>query len=452
MNVLKIIASKIGLSKSNIQRRQSDEESDRFHSTPTPDILKLNIDCFENVFDYLPYEDLVSIGKTCKRLQQVAGHCYRQTYPNMESRVCKRLIQSRWLDVTHFAEFIGILQIFSHAGLPTFFKIQSRLRRLKEMEVWDVKLTKSEIDRMKDTLGRLEVLSLRACKLRKKVKLNDFLDHCAKLTRLYIHWSDVDNDFLNQTYPRLEWLKFFPSKNQLHMDALVKFLQLNSNIRTFETSGEFLWANRDSLKNTSDIKLNDLVIQTSWSVDFISFCQLLNELHERGFYQRLCVYELYPNEIDQLATLNGLVGLGLYELKKRLPALPYLEVMHVGNWIADPDSVANTFVNLKRASFFRARFDDIMPFIRRLMRLRQIYISQVENGIYFNEDTKIIDLVGLNRERQQLAGAAKITLYVSDIVYLATKWAVKETNFDMIRLRRCDDGWLSLTNSPCLFV
>lgn len=43
-------------------------------------IFKLDIDCFEESFDYLPFKDLVNVGGTCKRLQKVAGHCYQQNY------------------------------------------------------------------------------------------------------------------------------------------------------------------------------------------------------------------------------------------------------------------------------------------------------------------------------------------------------------------------------------
>lgn len=48
--------------------------------TQTDDILKLDIDCLEEIFDYLSITDLVSVGKTCKRLKQVAEYCYQQNY------------------------------------------------------------------------------------------------------------------------------------------------------------------------------------------------------------------------------------------------------------------------------------------------------------------------------------------------------------------------------------
>lgn len=49
----------------------------------TADIFKLDIDCFEEVFDYLNLKDLLSVGKTCKRLQKVAIHIRKQNYPSI---------------------------------------------------------------------------------------------------------------------------------------------------------------------------------------------------------------------------------------------------------------------------------------------------------------------------------------------------------------------------------
>ena len=46
-----------------------------------PSIFKLNVDCFEKLFDYLGKEDVHAFGQTCKRMQWVAGHYYRQDMP-----------------------------------------------------------------------------------------------------------------------------------------------------------------------------------------------------------------------------------------------------------------------------------------------------------------------------------------------------------------------------------
>lgn len=45
-----------------------------------PRIFKLNIDCFDEIFDYLSTEDLLGIGQTCKMMQQVVGEYFKKNY------------------------------------------------------------------------------------------------------------------------------------------------------------------------------------------------------------------------------------------------------------------------------------------------------------------------------------------------------------------------------------
>lgn len=57
-------------------------------------------------------------------------------------------------------------------------------------------------------------------------------------------------------------------------------------------------------------------------------------------------------------------------------------------------------------------------------------------GAYYNEKTYVIDLLELNREREQLPDGQKITLYVDGDIYLQTKWAMKEIDFGLVRVKR----------------
>lgn len=74
-------------------------------------ILKLDFDCGDNAFDYLTLEDLVSIGKTCNRMQQLAGYCFQQNFSSFAS--CgsdgiTRFFRYYCTNVEHFAPFIQI--------------------------------------------------------------------------------------------------------------------------------------------------------------------------------------------------------------------------------------------------------------------------------------------------------------------------------------------------------
>lgn len=49
---------------------------------------------------------------------------------------------------------------------------------------------------------------------------------------------------------------------------------------------------------------------------------------------------------------------------------------------------------------------------------------------------KVIDLHALNKEREKLPDAQKITPYIEEDNYLATKWAFGETDFGLIRMKK----------------
>lgn len=71
----------------------------------------------------------------------------------------------------------------------------------------------------------------------------------------------------------------------------------------------------------------------------------------------------------------------------------------------------------------------ILCIIQRLRNLRKIKL------LGFNL-AEILGLNVLNRERKKLAGAQKVTIYVPDAVYLASKWTTKHgtTNFNLIEM------------------
>lgn len=135
--------------------------------------------------------------------------------------------------------------------------------------------------------------------------------------------------------------------------------------------------------------------------------------------------------LNQLATVKGLSGLQAIVVNDSLsfPALETLEELKISN-IKKIADLASIKTNLKRLEFVSADFNDIMPFIRESVEMRTIKIE------YFFDCS--IDLLKLNKEREKLQNAHKITMYVDERTYLDTKWAMKETNFGLIRLKRID--------------
>lgn len=415
----------------------------------SPDIFKLDIDCCEETIDYISLIDLISVSKTCKRLYQVAGWCFRLTYPNVTVSINREgLNVLENVQVTHFAEFIRKIKIDGHDYcLSNFLKIQSKLRRLKEVEMSGRKLFKDDNDRMKETLGKLEVLRLTDCTLSENLRFNNVMDHCANIKILQINGCAVDFDWLTQKYPTLNNLKFhlpLEHENQF-IDGLTTFLAINPNIQKFATSGDILWTNRDSLKNATVIKLNELAIelQLNSTIEFNTLCCLLNELHARGFYQRLELIirmRLASDAIDQLVTLNGLVKLDVSDNRFAFSALTNLEEIRMRSSasVTDPESAVKNLVNLKRIHFHVAFYRELMLFITQSAPLRELKTTWLGYGPHFSHHTHVMDLVALNQERQKLDDARKLTMYLHEDVYLFTKWTLKETNFEFIRLKRTE--------------
>lgn len=82
-----------------------------------PDIFKLNVDCFEEIFDYLSLGDLASFGRTCKRMQQVAGHWFRENYKERVITARSRCIQmgnDEEIKINCFSEYITSITFFGN--------------------------------------------------------------------------------------------------------------------------------------------------------------------------------------------------------------------------------------------------------------------------------------------------------------------------------------------------
>lgn len=119
---------------------------------------------------------------------------------------------------------------------------------------------------------------------------------------------------------------------------------------------------------------------------------------------------LEKKEIDQLTTVNGLVKLWDWQnpfIRRSFSALKNLEHLDfvASEGIADFKELPHSLVNLKRIGFLRASIDDIMPFVRQSVAMQKIKIDNlVHKGEYTK--TRVIDLLALNREREELLDAS----------------------------------------------
>lgn len=148
--------------------------------------------------------------------------------------------------------------------------------------------------------------------------------------------------------------------------------------------------------------------------------------------------------VDRIVSLNALNRLRLYSYESfdcvTLSGLLHLkDISFPGSiYITDIESVANTLKNLKFIHFGISHMDHAKLFMSGNEKLERLQIDWFIDEDGNIEDEKVINLIELNKERAQLPIAKKVTFFVKEPIYLATKRAMRNTDLDFIELKRTD--------------
>lgn len=238
---------------------------------------------------------------------------------------------------------------------------------------------------------------------------------------------------------------------------------MNPNVRKFATDDFILLSNQTLIKKSGNVKLEDLFIQITNVKKYEMLFSFLNIAFEREFYKRLHLYifDYFPPVfVEQMSSLKGLVNFhvsdDVYEIElsglKSLEKLTYDHCSHINDF----DNLPNCLVNLKDVSFKKMYFQNLLFLVGNVTRLKKVRIAEFFiddtnglDGVNFrafdcceideaNTPFKIINLLALNKVRQKLADGRdlKVTIYVEEEAYMATKWAFKDTECGLIRLKR----------------
>lgn len=98
----------------------------------------------------------------------------------------------------------------------------------------------------------------------------------------------------------------------------------------------------------------------------------------------------------------------------------------------------NKFPNLDRLNLSRAFLQQIQPFIGQSIKLKEIIIYDFITPILLHIHNLVINLITMNKKRQELPKARKITMYVPESLYFTTKWAKNNTDYNLIELKHID--------------
>lgn len=410
-----------------------------------PPIFKLSADSMDSIFEYLTLKDLHSFGQTCKLLQKVAGGYFKRNFKSADKFAGDKGIFTAYSDnkgvlnrrtqTSGFNQFINCI-LLDNAKIGPLRYIQSLSDEFTSInEIRLIGLSLDKVKYLRTFLSKIEILHIKRCLVRDDFH-EIFLQFCPNLKRIEMQEylmeisNKKQNSWLQRKYPRLEHFELTPEWSY-KISELAGFIERNPKIRSFSTHSKCLWENRDDFMKTK-AKLDKLEVRIfqrniNWSV-MQKDCNLLNVLFKREFYKRLhlCIANVDQRCSDLLCTLNGLEVLCIRAFSEcfSLPSLTTLKELAIfsGANLNEMVILAKSLVNLERFYLANATFDAILPFIRHSVHLNAIMFLPKNNN-------EIIDLFALNRERQQLTESRKVTVYVPDNIFLATKWTMQNEDF-----------------------
>lgn len=398
---------------------------------PQPAVFKLDTDCWDEVFDCLSLEDVHSFGQTCKAFQRVTGEYFQWKYEAVCAKCQGDYIYIDNKQMNRFSELVPKIWFHGDTNDSMLRYVESSFKAVKQMRFSELDFGGLDFKLIENILRKLEVVEIYFCKF-DRVNFGALVESCVNLKRVAFAGVPPFTWPVHQ-HPTLQHLGFYNNNALGNGDELKIFLEHSPNIRSIQMVSSLLWAKRDSLLN-ANVELDELAIIILNTSDTAAVIGLLNDLHQRGFYKRLHLRTYTVPSPDQLLALHGLITLYIpYEKIIGYPVLANIKELGIvvprnAPPIDDMNAWVSYFINIEHLAIVRPNFNDILLFIGRSMKLRSIEIWHFQGNV--------LDVSALKKERKKLEGARKVTIYVDEDVYLATKWASSQTTFDLIEIKR----------------
>lgn len=393
----------------------------------SPQIFKLNVDCFEHLFEWFSLAELLTFRCTCKRMKAVVDYYIKLNYPRL-LRFCIKNRQT-------------LLELCD-SPLNYF-------EWVRHLYIWTIGLNGTQTDGIKYILDQLETLKL--CWVRIDGDFYEVvLKHCPRLKYLGLRTEvapqiiiGTGNEWLLRRYPTLEHFEMdTPPSNEepFQCTELLEFFYRNPNIRIFSTDSAFLLASRQLLLG-SKINLDRLDIFVNRNLNTIH--GVTNDLCRNEFYQQLHLYsgrtdEFYRNQAQYFWSLCNVEKLNVYSLPDdfQIPVVDSIKKLSIHMCtlfpLDVPKLIATNFINLRQIEIQFARLHDIRPFICYASKLKEL---KVWNLLTDNADEpKSSDFVALNREREQINPGCQVNIFIDEKNFLKMKWT-SSLKFSLIELK-----------------
>lgn len=419
--------------------------NNRIANKPSRSSSEFNIDCWQNIFDNLSLRDILVMSQTCRQLCEIAGYYFRKHFHGISCDIISnedfliRWFQFKQIDFLQFIDMLNIYgQLFDYSNpLPNV----DQYRSLTKLNLCFIDLGENQVHGLKNILNNVESVQLYNCAIYDGF-LKAFFKFCPKLkclsvNRVIFKSDTASHDLFGQKFRQLRYFQYVKTNHMSYKNcALETFLRENSNIKYLELDAEDLWWNRDLV---TDLNIHLDYLAAPLRLDDISaipFANLLKRLHRDGFYEKFhFTVGSLPNEFEYQEFIDEMAGFRAFDqlytvMYVRLFKMKQLKELYIsGNRFAcDMKELAIKLPQLERLHICGARVEFIRHFLRHTKTLRTILmISDLDSAL---------NIFALNQERERLRQAQKVSIGVSERIYLATKWKFGQLNLPFVKIVR----------------
>lgn len=372
-------------------------------------IMELNIDGLEEIFPYLPLNDLLSFRQTCIRFKKTVDNYIKTCFSN-----------DRCIHLTD-------------KNIKTFlcFQPNNLSGKISELNfnIDKTIVTHDQMEGIQEILSQVTTINVYQLKFCSDFYGN-FLKFCPNLKSLLITYDyglkmGTGNEWLLQRYPILDDVVFDNiSYNGEKIIEMKTFFILNPQIKCFTTTMNFFLKHQDLFYDDNiNFKNLNFIISSKFDDELLHYLDLLNKYQEN---RKQLNGNNTENEIKFFWKFP-VINLDMEFLSKAIPTIPDLKKFECFSGTQMSLCMNFTYKFVDNTYIVKTSFYNVLQLVRHLKKLRVIIIEDLEYG-------NVLDLVEMDEERQLLIGACKTKLYVGYNIYFATKLAMKKTKFSLIEL------------------
>lgn len=416
--------------------------------------VRVNVDCWERIFDYLSLHDILAMSQTCKRMSRIGGYYFCENFRSVSCELVEKKCRICMFELEQmdFLRSIETLHIFGGCHdlneLHTVFLNMDSYHSLTTIILHFVDLDENRAHQFESLLNNVTSIELYKCTIHGDF-FENFLKYCSKLKCLradHINFHShavVDGLFLREL-PMLQYLQYVGDAQNVKLRT---FLEKNPNLKYFELDAHHIWMNRVWLIQ-SKFQLDCLAINfcsdglNSRAMPTIQFANLLKTLYANGSYKKLHlsigIQSNFDNQTfaDEMVSLNALKVwkfMGHSENYIDLTRLIQLQELHISGQLIEADlkTIATNLTELQRLYLYgHITTDYILQFLRHSRTLKVIALQ----GSLCDD----LNLFILNQEREKLKHAHKVLIGADQSTYLSMKWKAKNLNLRLVEIVRTE--------------